>query len=283
MKRLPIILFLALLIFFPQLCAEGARQGLILWGLTLVPALLPFLIATRLILQWKFPERFLFPYLLFVGYFCGYPTGASIISQLFSVNTFTKKQAELLICLCNHTSPAFLISFVYATYFKTHFSLFVFLLPIYLSALLWSFLFYFFFHKPAFLPHCSCIQKNTIPTKNLEDIFIDSVYIIVKIGCFMVIFSILIFCSIRFLSHFSHVTAIASCFLEVTTGLHFLASYPIPFHIKTALMMALASFGGCSSIAQVVGVMDKELSFFPFLLFKLCSGVTTFLLYYLAG
>ncbi len=283
MKQIIAATFLCLLILFPQLCVEGAKQGLILWGLTLVPTLLPFFIATRYILQWNIHPRLLFPYLLFIGYFCGYPTGASVIDQLFSVNTFTKKQAELLVCLCNHTSPAFLISFVYYTYFTRHLSLISFLFPIYFSAILWSIIFCFFFHRPPFFFSDSCMKKSTIPSKNLESIFIDSVYTIVKIGCFMVIFSILINCSLSFFGSVSPLCSISSCFLEITSGLHFLSSFPISFHTKKALMEALCSFGGCCSIAQVQGVLHKELSTIPFILFKICTGMTTFLLCYLAG
>lgn len=283
MKQTCTIIFLFLLIGFPELCVEGARQGLILWGLTLVPTLLPFFIATRSILQWNIPENLLFPYLLFVGYFCGYPTGAASVEQLYSVNTFTKKQAELLVCFCNHTSPAFLVSFVYYTYLKTHISLFHFLFPIYFSSILWSVIFYFFFQRPPLFSHSSCIKKNTISNKNLEEIFIDSVYTIVKIGCFMVIFSILITCCLSFFSGKSSLCSLACCFLEITTGLHVLSGFPISWNIKTALMGALCSFGGYCSIAQVRGVLSRELSVIPFILFKLCTGITTYLIFYLTG
>ena len=111
MKQAGTIFFFFLLILFPKISVEGARQGLILWGLTLVPTLLPFFIVTKSILQWKIPGNLLLPYLFFVGYFCGYPTGAVIVNQLYLSGALTKKQSNLFICFCNHASPAFLFNF----------------------------------------------------------------------------------------------------------------------------------------------------------------------------
>ena len=138
MKQAGTIFFFFLLILFPKISVEGARQGLILWGLTLVPTLLPFFIVTKSILQWKIPGNLLLPYLFFVGYFCGYPTGAVIVNQLYLSGALTKKQSNLFICFCNHASPAFLFNFVYYNYFRTQCSAWTLLFPIYLSSVLWD-------------------------------------------------------------------------------------------------------------------------------------------------
>lgn len=281
MKQAASFLFFVLLILFPKICVEGARQGLILWGLTLVPTLLPFFIATRSILQWNIPRKMLFPYLLFVGYFCGYPTGASVISQLYQTNVFQKKQSELLICFCNHTSPAFLISFVYYTYLKNTCSLQTFLIPIYLSAFFWSLIFYFRFHHPSLLPPSSTQQMESFRQQNLEEIFLDSVFTIIKIGCFMIIFSILIQISFHLTASLSENYSIIACLLEVTTGVDHLFASSLSWQSKTALIGALCSFGGYCSIAQVQSVLSKELSVTPYIIFKICTGLTTFCLLYL--
>jgi hypothetical protein len=277
MNQAAAILFFIILILFPKICVEGARQGLILWGLTLVPTLLPFFIATKSILRQAIPQKLLFPYLLFIGYFCGYPTGATVISQLYQENVYDKQQAELLICFCNHASPAFLISFVHYTYLKNEISLFSFLAPIYLISIFWSLLFYFIWHRPNLLQTGSFLQKNV---SSLEEIFLESVSILVKIGCFMVLFSICIQMAFSLLGVKFLPVGIASCFLEITSGVHRLASLSISQKIKTALIGALCCFGGCCSIAQVHSVLSKELSIFPYILFKSCTGITAFLFYY---
>lgn len=280
MRRAMTFLFFLLLIIFPKISVEGARQGLILWGFTLVPTLLPFFIATKSMLQWRIPGKFLFPYLLFVGYFCGYPTGAVIVNQLYKSKNITQKQANLFVCFCNHTSPAFLLNFVYYNYFKTQYSSFEFLLPIYLSAVLWSFIFYFLFGQPELFP-----KDGGIPAKkqSLEEVFMESIATIMKIGCFMLIFSILIQISFSLFMKQSIPCCILSCFLEITSGIHFLSSCPISMQLKTALIGALCSFGGYCSIAQVRSVLSKELSLIYYILFKLCTGTTVFILIYLTA
>lgn len=269
-----------ILLTFPTLCVDGARQGLLLWGLTLVPTLLPYFIVTKCILQFEIPSRFLLPYLLLIGYGCGYPTGAASIYQLYSVNTLTKKQANLLLCFCNHTSPGFLISFVHHTYFKNQLSLPAFLLPIYLSSILCSILFYFVFGPISFASNTSCMKKNTIQKENLESIFINSIYTIVKIGCYMIIFSIFIQLLFSIFHSFSLLGCTFSCFLEITTGLQQLSLLPLSFQMKKALMSALCTMGGCCSIAQVYSASHGELSLVLYVLFKLLSASSCFLLVY---
>ena len=49
-----LLLFLScLLFFFPEICVEGAREGLVLWSGTIVPTLLPFLLLTGLMNKYQ--------------------------------------------------------------------------------------------------------------------------------------------------------------------------------------------------------------------------------------
>lgn len=279
MKQAGTIFFFFLLILFPKISVEGARQGLILWGLTLVPTLLPFFIVTKSILQWKIPGNLLLPYLFFVGYFCGYPTGAVIVNQLYLSGALTKKQSNLFICFCNHASPAFLFNFVYYNYFRTQCSAWTLLFPVYLSSVLWTAIFCLMIHsKDPFPQQANAAAKE----QRLEDIFMESVSTIMKIGCFMLLFSIFIQISFSLFSKRSIVLCTLSCFLEITNGVHILSSCPFSTQLKTALIGALCSFGGFCSIAQVRSALSKELSIFYYFIFKLCTGVTTFVLIYLA-
>ena len=85
-----LILF-ALIILFPGVILEGAQAGLLLWFNTVLPALLPFLILSNLLLGSpaiqglaRFTGRFLRPlfgvsdygsYVMLTGFLCGYPNG----------------------------------------------------------------------------------------------------------------------------------------------------------------------------------------------------------------
>lgn len=279
-KRFFIMFFLALLITFPSICIEGAKEGLVLWAITLVPTLLPFFIATKFLLQQSIPSTFLSPYLIFVGLFCGYPTATTILHQLYEDAYYDKKQAELFLCLCNHTSPAFLISFVYQNYIHEHLPILAFLLPIYGSIFLWMFFFLLFFGIPKNKKQALSSMRGE--EKKLEDIFTDSIMTILKIGCYMILFSIFIALSKHlFQKNTSLLFSIFPCFLEITNGVHTLSSLALPINTKTALIGALCSFGGCCSIAQIKSVCPRELSFLPYYAFKLCTSVQVFLIFFL--
>lgn len=277
MKQLFLGILFFCLIIYPEQAISGARNGLILWGFTIVPTLLPFFIITNSLQKETSNTKFLLVYLLFLGFFCGYPTVSILISKHFSVNTFTKKQAEFLLFL-NQASPVFLINYVHLNYLSNRCSLPIFLLILYLPILFWI-VFYVLYYRskdPSFFHYC--IKKNTIPVNENKGPFIDSIYTIVNIGCFIVIFSIFITFSIHFFRAFCPVFAILSCFLEITTGLSFLSAYPLNWQIKTALMASLCSCGGLCSLFQIKGILPKELSIVPYVIFKCLTALTTFLL-----
>ena len=113
--------------YFYQFCliltVAGAKNGLLLWSGTIVPTLLPFFLLTNLMMKYQtvhyisylFYTLFkLFPWLnkdlaytILMGFLCGYPLGGKIISDLVLSGSYTKKEGESLLVLCNNVSPMF--------------------------------------------------------------------------------------------------------------------------------------------------------------------------------
>ncbi len=62
------------------------------------------------------------PYILppfFISLFCGFPVGAIYICDLYKKRLLTKKEADLLLPMCNNPSPAFVISTVGAGFLNS--------------------------------------------------------------------------------------------------------------------------------------------------------------------
>lgn len=114
-----------LLVFSPQ-SAEAARNGIILCGKAVIPALFPFFVLNGILIRLGFaddigkaldkPMRCLFGLggscaaALITGMVCGYPSGAKAAYDLYKSGSCTKSEAEAVLAFANNASPAFLIA-----------------------------------------------------------------------------------------------------------------------------------------------------------------------------
>lgn len=121
------ILFVILLIH-AQDTKYYAFTGLNIWYQHMLPALLPFMILSGLMIDlkldgyiikpFKFVIRPLFQisdagiYTLFMGFLCGFPMGAKIASMEYKEGNISQKEAEYLLCFCNNFGPAYFFSFI---------------------------------------------------------------------------------------------------------------------------------------------------------------------------
>lgn len=121
------ILFVILLIH-AQDTKYYAFTGLNIWYQHMLPALLPFMILSGLMIDlkldgyiikpFKFIIRPLFQisdagiYTLFMGFLCGFPMGAKIAAMEYKEGNISQKEAEYLLCFCNNFGPAYFFSFI---------------------------------------------------------------------------------------------------------------------------------------------------------------------------
>lgn len=131
-KRLPLLLtaaacFLALLLA-PDAARTGAVAGLRLCAERVLPALLPFLFASRLLCgalpplpcggrldrlsSAVFGVRAAALPAFLVGLLGGYPSGAAAIAGLYQEGALEKRDAERALRICNNSGPAFFVSVV---------------------------------------------------------------------------------------------------------------------------------------------------------------------------
>ena len=123
-----IVTFNLLLLFFPQIVLAASRDGLLLWFNNVLPALLPFMIATSMLISLGFAEffaRFTAPFTqkifnlpgeagfgILAGLTSGYPMGAKIVADLKKKEQLNTEQAQHLLAFCNNAGPLFVVGVV---------------------------------------------------------------------------------------------------------------------------------------------------------------------------
>ena len=254
-----ILLLFLLLIFHPQTVA-GTQNGLLLWYQTLIPSLLPFILVTNALSETNAYQAITFHFgknsshciyewmAILLGNLCGYPLGAKIINDFVNNKYLSPQRANRLLALSSQASPMFLIGYVHQHIFKEEIPLAVFLISIYLPVLIY----YPFISKKTDYA-CHAIKPSVDKGFCICDTFIHTVQIMVIIGIYVIIFSIILEIVLPFCNSPFSKTLLS--FLEITTGLKLLNTTIFPPSIKIPLLCSLCSFGGFCSAFQIKGVL----------------------------
>ena len=128
------VLFTISLVIFSKDNLSAAKDGLILWANSVVPALLPFFIATELLgytnvitFLGKLLNRFMRPFFnvpgegafaFIMGIVSGYPIGAKIVTRFREDGTCTKEECERLLAFTNNSGPLFILGTVGISLFR---------------------------------------------------------------------------------------------------------------------------------------------------------------------
>jgi len=128
-QRLKLLALLAAAIIYMAESAavqRSVRQALELCAFTVIPALLPFLVISSLLISCGFGEwagRWLAPGMetlfglpgcagsaVVLGLTGGYPVGATAAAELYRKGLLTKEEASRLLAFCNNSNPVFLVT-----------------------------------------------------------------------------------------------------------------------------------------------------------------------------
>ena len=284
-KILPFI-FLAgtlfLLLAFPELALTYAKNGLLIWYQKMVPALLPMMILTSCMIKTNLTESFsqlLHPvtkklyhlspngtYALFVGFLCGFPIGAKTICELYTGKKLSKKEADLLLPICNNIGPVFMLSYGLKTFLNKN--IYFVLMTFYAIPLLYAL---FLFNKKSF-------QKSLVEPKHkspfcvaLDESISESASGILSLGGYLMFFNILSIVPLKLFEQSPKWTYFSTCILEITNGLSHKALLP-PYFI-----LSLIQFGGICCIFQTIKYISKtDLSIKRYIMHKTVMSILTF-------
>lgn len=272
MKQFLLLSFLLLFLLFPQITIEGAGNGLLLWYQTIVPALLPFLMMTQMFLYSG-------SYIMIFAFFCGYPTAARLANERLACGVISSGKARLYLYLCNNASIAFLTGYVCHGILKDQISPLRFLFYLYCPVFAFGIFYYFFFVRKDTGNHASpntCTSLDSPITPTLDESMTNAFSIILKIGGYIMLFSIAAN-FISFLPLSSHWKAMILGVLEITNGLQAISGLPMDPVKKTALIAAMCSFGGLCSAAQTKSVLTQsKLSITRYILVKIFYSICTY-------
>ena len=245
-----------------------------------------------------------------LGLCCGFPVGAIFIAHYYQEGTLTKRQAEILLPLASFVSPMFVMGYIRSQTRLTGTLWLRYLVALYLPVIL-CYLFTQLSERPqkSFpLPHRvhSLSRNNPLshhihnlsrnPSGRLsksrlkgmtdtkgtltEEVWIPSLEVILIIGIYMMIFSILLGMLTRLALFQKPAFTFLLSNLEVTTGIRLLAANKVyTSNIMYALTAAAASFGGLCTMAQVQTVTaDAGLSLKSYVMIKLLTAGFSFFL-----
>ncbi len=251
------VLPIAGLLAFPHAVSEAASGAALLWWSSVLPSLLPYLIAASLLLRSGVPFRVrppLLPPILFLcGALSGYPVGAKTARALAAQNVLDRTDAERVAICCNLPNPVFLFSVVSIGLFGEPRCALPLLIAVYGAAML--------FALPLLririrrVPDARCLAANDLP-----DAIGDGVRTIGVIGGCLVFASVLgaMLDSIalpRALQTLSgipepFVDAVILGLFEMTCGVRAAAALPASLSLRMAFAAFFVQLGGLSVLLQ---------------------------------
>ena len=105
------VFFGAALLFFPDVSATAAREGVTLCLQTVLPSLFPFFVLSSLLVQSDVPRLLsrASASALILGLLGGYPVGARTVAELYGRGEIAREEAEQLLAFCNNSGPGFFL------------------------------------------------------------------------------------------------------------------------------------------------------------------------------
>ena len=272
-------LFLYLLLF-PQNGLYACTHALVLWSGSVVPALFPVMILSRLLISTDILYFILKPvaflcgrflhlsfygtYALLLGYVCGYPMGVKTIADLEDERLLSQEEGRFLATFINNVSPGFLSGYVCTELLQKPETAPAYMVIIYGASLTYGTVTAIFQKNAGTLPPYA---KETIVQPDqkshlsflmlLDHTLEDSILQLLKIGGYMILFSVLssITCVFSFLPETAMV--LLSATLEISCGAQQITLLACSAFLKGILLTASLSFGGLCSAFQSSSFLQR--------------------------
>jgi len=300
-----IIIFMIIFVTNPNLYMQSTLKGLTVWFYNVIPALLPFFIATRLLISLdisniKFLDKIsakLFKVntnskIFLLSLLSGYPVGAKLICSAYENGDISLKNAKKMMSYCSVSGPMFIIGTIGVGIFKSVKIGYILLISHILGAIINGIVFKnsYKHEKEIFNP----IKTEKKSTNILADSMLDSIISILLVGGYIVFAFVLIellnsvklipfiaqiICKIIPFFNLNTTMAFLNGLIEMTSGVLSLTSTSSTGLIKVILSSFIISFGGLSIFLQSTNfTKNLQIKKSYFLLQKFCQGIWTFIL-----
>ncbi len=261
-----VLIFALLLLTNPNICVNGAINGILLCGRVIIPSLFPFTFCVLFILKSSILERFNFLRLntkmlsvFLLSLIGGYPLGAKILNE----SGIDAQNSSYMLNYCVNAGPAFIILAVGNGVFgsqKIGFLLFA-------AHIIPAFILAFLFRKKVKTTSKE-IKSNKL---NIVDNFVDSAtqsaQTLINICCFVILFSVINAYINTFKIQFSFLKPF-SMILEVTNA--------ISQTRNILIISALLGFGGICVWCQVFALCKQfKVNYLIFILCRIFHGLSS--------
>ena len=127
-KTLAYLLLIIIILTRPEATFQYAYEGLYQWAAKMVPTLFPFMMISSIMVYsgadlelgrmlshvlrklYRYSSYGL--YALFMGFFCGFPMGAKVVSDLYEKEKISRSEADTLLSFCNNIGPAYFMGII---------------------------------------------------------------------------------------------------------------------------------------------------------------------------
>ena len=298
LSGLPVLVLFLAMLFSPKAVFEGAESGLLLWFQVVFPTLFPFMLVSGLMLSGGglvvisriFGRLFstLFAtspngsFAVIAGFLCGYPMGAKVSADLVRSGRISRDEGAYLLSFCNNTSPIFIMNFiVWKIFDREELMIPTLLILIGVPAFLSLFFRRFYLKGRKKFPDLSDKKKNNVKLLNfemLDSCLADSFESIVKVGLYIIFFSILIALPGKLSAGHPLLAGILPA-LEMTNGILMIHKAAPDLTVSYPLILGLTSFGGFCSAAQTKCMLKAaSLPILPYIIQKLTAAAAASLL-----
>nr|WP_125140979.1 nucleoside recognition protein [Clostridium transplantifaecale] len=291
------VLILIFLLMHPAQSFEGAKSGLLLWFNVVLPTLLPFMLCSSLLVAWggvpliTRPFSPLFKllhlsdggsYALMAGLLCGYPMGAKTTADFLREGKITANEGKRLLAIAGCPSPMFVAGYVHSHLDGTVPFISV-AVSLYIPVILLGFLVQVFYRdktkgRNIASTDYSVKSRSTAPlpadippakSQPFDEIMMSSLEIMVKIGGYIMLYSILacFICGSGLIPE--PVKPLLTGFVEMTTGIDNVSRSLSGLPAALVILFS-AAFGGLSGVSQTNTVIKNAgLSIRHYILWKL--------------
>lgn len=299
------IFLIFLLLTDPVNSKNLVLSALINWYGKMIPSLFPFMVLSGFLLRSglsKSLSGFVYPilgvlfrlspdciYVIFMGFLCGFPMGANIVSESLTLHKISKREAELLLSFCNNIGPAYFLSYVsicclYGPVFLTF--VIMYLVPL-LYGLFLRYTRYrdIPFHTTASIVKStsqanekSSVSSNVSIITALQESLEKAITSILTLGGCMVIFTVI---QLPLTNTYYQIPEpylyLLKGLFEISSGISALQSIPSLYGIVYAVFLP---FGGICCLYQTfVLIKDTPLSMSSYLFHKINQTFITMILY----
>lgn len=284
------ILCLIVMLSFPALSFTGAKNGLLLWFNVVLPTLMPFMLCSSLIVAWGGVSVLTRPfaplltllglsehgsYAFLTGLLCGYPMGAKTTADFIRMGKLDLREGKRLLAISSFPSPMFLAGYVRSllpagvSFAAAAAAIY---LPIPIMALLSAAV-----YRKTIPGHASSDRSQTCESASpsFEASLMNVLETMVKIGGYIMLFSILLLFINFFLPKNITFVPVFLGFIEMTTGIEEISGR-LSGSGAAAAILSSAAFGGLSGAAQTGTVIKNAgLSIRHYILWKLLHAALT--------